>query len=165
MTHPSEITKAREALATAMLLEYKDRAWTKQQILIPSIFIDNEWTRPLMVQRWIASHSPRKQWRIYRGPTPTFEGEVTPERAMALAAQAVSYFAIHKQFETGLAEKFSTRTIPFVVADLTEADAREARAGKAPAALLRRIQRARTEAGYPEHPYEWESLATPITSL
>lgn len=164
MAHPSEIAKAREAIATAMLLEYKDGAWTKQQILIPSVQVSGEWTRPMMAQRWIANHSPRKQWRIYRGPSipaDLVESANTVDTAMNLASKAVAYFALHKHFETAIAEG-KVRAVPIVLADLTEADAFEAKEGRAPAALLRRIQRARIEAGYPEHAYDW---ATPTTTL
>lgn len=164
MAHPSEVAKAREAIATAMLLEYKDSAWTKQQIIIPSVKVGDEWTRPLMAQRWIANHSPRKQWRIYRGPQidPDLE-HGTLDVAMSMASRALSYFAVHKHFETAIAEK-NVRAVPIVLADLTEADAHEALAGKAPAALLRRIQRARLEAGYPEHAYEWPAPAPTYTT-
>lgn len=161
MAHPSEVAKAREAIATAILLEYKDNAWTKQQIIIPSVKAGGDWTRPLMAQRWIANHSPRKQWRIYRGPSiPVEQMETidTIDTAMSLASRALGYFSVHKHFETAIADG-NVRAVPIVLADLTEADALEALAGKAPSALLRRIQRARVEAGYPEHPYEWPAPA------
>jgi hypothetical protein len=160
MTHPSEITKAREALATAVLLEYKDNAWTKQQILIPAVKVGDEWSRPLLVQRYLASHAPRKQWRIYRGPhTPADIDITTINGAMDMASKAMGYFALTKHFEDAVKNK-NVRAVPIVLADLTEADAIEAFAGKAPSALLRRIQRARLEAGYPEHAYEWPAPAT-----
>lgn len=163
MAHPAEIAKAREALATAMLLEYKEGAWTKQQILIPSVKVGDSWSRPLLLQRWIASHSPRKQWRIYRGPSVVFTEENTLDDALSIASNALGYFSVTKHFATAL-ENQETRAIPVVLADLTEADAHEALAGKAPSALLRRIQRARLEAGYPEHAYDW-STSTPTTAL
>lgn len=164
MAHPSEIAKAREALATAMLLEYKEGAWTKQQILIPSVKVGDSWSRPLLLQRWVASHSPRKQWRIYRGPSATFiAGESTLDDAMSIASNALNYFSVTKHFGSALTNQ-EVRSIPVVLADLTEADAHEALAGKAPSALLRRIQRARLEAGYPEHAYDW-STSTPTTTL
>ena len=163
MTHPSEIAKAREALATAVLLEYKDNAWTKQQILIPAIKVGDEWSRPLLVQRWIASHSPRKQWRIYRGPQTLADADITTlDGVMDVASKAGGYFSVIKHFEEAIKSK-SVRAVPLVLADLTEADAIEAKAGKAPSALLRRIQRARLEAGYPEHAYEWPAPATTAT--
>lgn len=162
MAHPAEIAKAREALATAMLLEYKDGIWTKQQILIPSVKVGDSWSRPLLLQRWIASNAPRKQWRIYRGPSSTTAPEKLDE-AMASASNALNYFSVTKHFATALANQ-EVRPIPVVLADLTEADAHEALAGKAPSALLRRIQRARLEAGYPEHAYDW-STSTSTTTL
>lgn len=157
MTHPAELAKAREALATAVLLEYKDNHWTKQQILIPAVQIDGEWTRPLLIQRWIANHSPRKQWRIYRGPSVKFDVE-TPalNDFMQNVVRQLKYFSVTNHFEQAIMDK-ATREVPYVLADLSEADVREARAGKAPAALLRRIQRARVEAGYPEHAYDWST--------
>jgi hypothetical protein len=168
MTHPSEIAKAREALATAVLLEYKDNLWTKQQILIPSVKVGDEWSRPLLVQRWIASHSPRKQWRIYRGPqTPVDADTTTLNGVMDMASKAMGYFSVIRHFEDAVKSK-NVRAVPLVLADLTEADAIEAFAGKAPSALLRRIQRARLEAGYPEHAYEWPAPvvhATPYTPM
>lgn len=161
MTHPAELAKAREALATALLLEYKDGAWTKQQILIPAVKFEGEWTRPLMIQRYIANHSPRKQWRIYRGPSIHFEESVDKENPtlvqfMENMGRQLRYFSIDKHFETAIVNK-ETRSVPYVLADLSEADIREAKGGKAPAALLRRIQRARVEAGYPEHAYDWST--------
>jgi hypothetical protein len=163
MTHPSEIAKAREALATAVLLEYKDNAWTKQQILIPSVKVGDEWSRPLLVQRWIASNAPRKQWRIYRGPqTPVDADTTTLNGVMDMASKAMGYFSVIRHFEDAVASK-NVRAVPIVLADLTEADAIEAFAGKAPSALLRRIQRARLEAGYPEHAYEWPAPAAHTT--
>lgn len=169
MTHPAEVAKAREALATAMLLEYKDNLWTKQQIIVPAVKVGDTWTRPLMAQRWIANHSPRKQWRIYRGPSAPAELDLdTLDGAMSHASQVLTYFAVHKHFEEAIATK-SVRAVPIVLADLTEADALEAKDGKAPSALLRRIQRARLEAGYPEHAYEWPAApavhATPYTPM
>ena len=164
MTHPSEIAKAREALATAMLLEYKDNAWTKQQIIVPAVKVGDTWTRPLMAQRWIANHSPRKQWRIYRGPSVPAELDLdTNEGSMDFASRTLGYFAIHKHFEEAIATG-SVRAVPIVLADLTEADALEAKEGKAPQALLRRIQRARLEAGYPEHAYDWPTPAVTYTT-
>ncbi len=164
MTHPSEVAKAREALATAMLLEYKDNAWTKQQILIPAVKVGDEWTRPLMAQRWIANHAPRKQWRIYRGPTAPAELDLnTNECSMDYASRILHYFAFSKHFEEAIATG-SVRAVPIVLADLTEADALEAKEGKAPSALLRRIQRARLEAGYPEHAYDWPTPAVTYTT-
>lgn len=163
MTHPSEIAKAREALATAVLLEYKDNAWTKQQILIPAVKVGDEWSRPLLVQRWIADHSPRKQWRIYRGPnTPADMDISTLNGVMDMASKAMGYFSLLRHFEDAVKSN-NVRAVPLVLADLTEADAIEAFAGKAPQALLRRIQRARLEAGYPEHAYEWPAPATTTT--
>lgn len=155
MAHPAEIAKAREALGTALLLEYKDGAWTKQQVIVPSVKVGDSWTRPLMAQRWIASHAPRKQWRIYRGPSATMETE-NIDGAMNLASIALGFFSVQRHFENALVEG-NTRAVPIVLADLTEADALEAKEGKAPSALLRRIQRARLEAGYPEHAYDWST--------
>jgi hypothetical protein len=164
MTHPSEIAKAREAQATAMLLEYKDKAWTKQQILIPAVKVGDEWTRPMMAQRWIANHSPRKQWRIYRGPSAPAELDLdTVDGSMDYASRTLNYFAMYKHFEQAIATG-SVRAVPIVLADLTEADAFEAKEGRAPSALLRRIQRARLEAGYPEHAYDWPEAATTTTT-
>jgi hypothetical protein len=156
MAHPAEIAKAREALGTALLLEYKDGVWTKQQVIVPSVKVGDSWTRPLMAQRWIASHAPRKQWRIYRGPSAVFTEDATIDNAMSIASQALGYFSVQRHFETAI-EQGNTRAVPIVLADLTEADAREAMDGKAPSALLRRIQRARLEAGYPEHAYDWST--------
>jgi hypothetical protein len=78
---------------------------------------------------------------------------------MDMASKAMGYFSVIRHFEEAIKNK-AVRAIPLVLADLTEADAIEAFAGKAPSALLRRIQRARLEAGYPEHAYEWPAPAT-----
>jgi hypothetical protein len=163
MTHPSEIAKAREALATAVLLEYKDNSWTKQQILVPSVKVGDEWSRPLLIQRWLASNAPRKQWRIYRGPITPAELDTTSLfDVMGMASNASGYFSVLRHFEEAIKNN-NVRAVPLVLADLTEADAIEAFAGKAPSALLRRIQRARLEAGYPEHAFEWPAPAVHAT--
>lgn len=169
MTHPAELAKAREALATAVLLEHKDGAWTRQQILIPAVKFEGEWTRPMMLQRYIASHSPRKQWRIYLGPSINFGGDADKENPtlaqfMENIGRQIRYFSVGAHFERAIKDN-NTRAVPYVLADLSEADIREARGGKAPAALLRRIQRARVEAGYPEHAYEWATPTTTTTTL
>ena len=70
---------------------------------------------------------------------------------------------MYKHFEQAIATG-SVRAVPIVLADLTEADAFEAKEGRAPSALLRRIQRARLEAGYPEHAYDWPEAATTTTT-
>jgi hypothetical protein len=97
-----------------------------------------------MMSREVSTWSPRKQWRH------NFS-RLTPEQeAVAPADQAL---ALMSRFETSLKREiyygYELRNKP-IVFEVTNLDLADVVAWKAPAAALRRIQKARVSLGFPE---------------
>lgn len=97
-----------------------------------------------MLSREVSTWSPRKQWRT------SFSRMTDEQKTFAPADQALALIA---RFETSLKREiyygYVLRNKP-IVFEITNADLSEVADWKAPAAALRRIQKARVSLGFPE---------------
>lgn len=101
-------------------------------------------TQFAMLSREISTWSPRKQWRT------AFANITADQMALAPADKAL---ALISRFENTLKREiyygYTLRNKP-IVFEITNTDLSDVREWKAPAAALRRIQKARVSLGFPE---------------
>ena len=101
-------------------------------------------TQFAMLSREISTWSPRKQWRT------AFANITAEQMALAPADKAL---ALMSRFENTLKREvfygYTLRNKP-IVFEVTNTDLTDVREYKAPAAALRRIQKARVSLGFPE---------------
>lgn len=118
---------------------------TTQILFTPSGFTEQGVeTRFAMLSREVSQYSPRKQWR-------TAFAVIAPEQlALAPTEKAL---ALVSRFENTLKREiyygYTLRNKP-IVFEVTNTDLSDVRDYKAPAAALRRIQKARVSLGFPE---------------
>ena len=138
------------ALGTALYLELRRGVQTSQVILSPQVYnpVTDKTQKGTIITRQISETNPKRSWRYYEfKSTPLLEKTEDVERTIATIKpllDEVSPFFVG--YVSGGWELFQT---PISV-ELSSADLDDLAATKTPSALIRRLIRARAEAGYPE---------------
>ena len=142
------------ALGTALYLELRRGAQTSQVILSPQVYnpVTDKTQKGTIITRQISETNPKRSWRYYEfKSTPLLEKTEDVERTIATIKpllDEVSPFFVG--YVSGGWELFQT---PIAV-ELSSADLDDLAQTKTPSALIRRLVRARAEAGYPEELFE-----------
>lgn len=165
---------AKNALGNALYMELRRGSQTSQVILSPQVYnpVTDKTQKSTIITRQISESNPKRSWRYYEfKSTPMLEKTNDMERTMATIKpllDEVSPFFVG--YVSGGWELFQT---PISV-ELSSADLDDLAATKTPAALIRRLIRARGEAGYPEELFEvakeepvayTPTVSTPTTSF
>ena len=141
---------AKNGLGNALYLELRRGTQTSQVILSPQVYnpVTDKTQKSTIITRQISETNPKRSWRYYQfKSTPMLEKTEDMERTMATIKpllDEVSPFFVG--YVSGGWELFQT---PISV-ELSSADLDDLAATKTPSALIRRLIRARGEAGYPE---------------
>lgn len=142
------------ALATALYLEMRRGTQTSQVIVTPQVYnpVTDKTQKGTIITRQISEANPKRSWRYYEFKnTPVLEKTSDVERTVSvikpLLDEASPFFV---GYVSGGWELFQT---PIAV-ELSSADLDDLASTKTPAALIRRLVRARGEAGYPEELFE-----------
>lgn len=138
------------ALGSALYLELRRGDQTSQVILSPQVYnpVTDKTQKGTIITRQISETNPKRSWRYYEfKATPMLEKTEDIDRTVAtikpLLDEVTPFFV---GYVSGGWELFQT---PIAV-ELSSADLDDLAETKTPSALIRRLVRARTEAGYPE---------------
>lgn len=143
-----------KSLGTALYIELRRGVETSQVIISPQIYnpVLDKTQKSTVITRQISAENPKRSWRYYElKKTPIIEKSEDIERTVANISpllQEISPFLVGyvsggwKLFEKPIAVEMSVQDFD----DLSH--------NKTPAAMLRRLIRARSEAGYPEEFFE-----------
>ena len=142
------------ALATALYLELRRGTQTSQVIVTPQVYnpVTDKTQKGTIITRQISEINPKRSWRYYEFKnTPIVEKSEDVERTVSIIKpllDEVSPFFVG--YVSGGWELFQT---PIAV-ELSTADLDDLADTKTPAALIRRLVRARSEAGFPEELFQ-----------
>ena len=134
----------------AVYLEFRRESETSQVLLTPQVFnpVKDSMLKPYIISRKVSEMSPRKSWRYSSGPRHPFI-----DKAETLS-HAVEISVVHLKWITPLLAGYVAGDWKLVGApvavEMTSDDLMDVAEKKTPAALLRRVTKARLEAGYPE---------------
>lgn len=134
----------------ALYLELRRGTDVSQVILTPQLYNESKDTntKPYIISRNLRPETQRKAWRYTSGPRLSFIGASSDVASgVAQVSKQLNWVApLLVGYNSGGWKIFKT---PLVV-ELSNDDMRDILAKKSPSALLRRIKRARAEAGFPE---------------
>lgn len=143
-----------KTIGTALYLEFRNSTRTAQVIIVPPVknpLADNH--EPMRVlTRQISNISPRKAWRFYTAPARI---DALPTDNISVATwTAAPLIEDISPFLTGFANAgWSLYKTPVAV-EMSTDDIADVTGSSTPNALIRRILRARVEAGYEEALFE-----------
>ena len=145
------------ALGTALYIEMRRGVETSQVIISPQIFnpVLDKTQKSTVITRQISAENPKRSWRYYElKKTPIIEKTDDVERTIANISPLVEEIS---PFLVGyVSGGWKVLEKPIAV-EMSTADFDELAQNKTPAALLRRLTRARSEAGYPEEMFAVDS--------
>ena len=154
------MAKSKAALATALYLEFRRENHTAQIILTPPTFnsVKDKYEKTFVLNRQISDENPRRAWKFYTSENPADLGfsasaEEGAGRALPILNELSSFFS---GFYAGGWELH----LKPVAVEMSQDDLNDFSEGNTPNALIRRILRARTEAGFPEDLW---AVPTPAT--
>lgn len=139
-----------KAVCTALYLEFRRENHTAQVILTPPIHnaVADKHEPARVLNRQISDENPRRPWKIYQadssadlGFAPTPQNGV--ERSLPILNELSSFFA---GFVSGSWVLYQT---PLTI-EMSQDDINDISTGETPNALIRRVLKARAEAGFSE---------------
>ena len=158
------MAKSKSALAVALYLEFRRENHTAQIILTPPTFnpVKDKHEKTFVLNRQISDENPRRAWKFYTSENTADLGfALTMEegvgRALPILNELSSFFS---GFYAGGWELHQKP----VAVEMSQDDLNDFSEGNTPNALIRRILRARTEAGFPEELWADSTTATVPTS-
>lgn len=153
--------KNRTPVGKALYLELQKNSSAYQIIFVPGYTDprDGERKLPVVLKRQISVSSPRKQWRV--GKTWGY-GEADLRKSIdSISRQDAVGLMFNNSLNTIMSQLFhqgwKVNSRPLAV-EVSEDDVMKVYDGKTPPALIRRIDKARTELGYSNNYY---TVATP----
>lgn len=138
----------------ALYVELRSATRTAQVILVPPVKnpLADSYEPLRILTRQISYANPRRSWRFYTSPT-RLDGVPTTDTRLATWS-AVPLIEDITPFLTGFANAGWEVYQKPVVVEMSTDDLAEVSSSNTPTALIRRILRARTEAGYSEELFE-----------
>lgn len=139
-----------KAVATALYLEFRRENHTAQVILTPPVHnaVADKFENASVLNRQISDENPRRPWKFYSSENSSDLGFATSvedatTRSLPILNELSSFFA---GFVAGGWVLYQT---PIAV-DMSQDDLNDVSARETPNALIRRILKARAEAGFSE---------------
>lgn len=157
-----------KAVATALYLEFRRENHTSQVILVPPYnnTLSGAFEAPRIITRQISSENPRRPWKFFSSsalestPTDLLGREADVDKAamksLPVLNELSSFFA---GYHSGGWQLYRTP----VSVELSQDDINDITAKETPNAFLRRVLRARGEAGFSEDLFD-EHPASSISS-
>jgi hypothetical protein len=153
-----------KSVAKSLYLEFRRENHTAQVILTPPTNdpVSGKFESAHVLNRQISDANPRRPWKFYTSDNPSDLGfastlEEGAQRSLPIVNELSSFFS---GFYAGGWKLYQT---PLVI-EMSQDDLTSIASKETPNALLRRVLRARTEAGFSED--LWDALvpATPPTA-
>lgn len=139
-----------ELAGKALYIEMRRDNYTSQVIIVPQVFnsTKGKTQKSKALTRQISSWSPRKQWSYYSfKAVPMIEKTTDTKRALQDISSMVSEMGPY--FAGSVNGGWEIYKTPIVI-ELSNEDINDVWDAKTPNALMRRLLKARTEAGFPE---------------
>lgn len=141
---------AKTAVTKALYLELNRDSETSQVLLTPQVYnpIKDSTLKPYIISRKVSTMNPRKSWRYSSGPRGSFMDKSTDLlRSVGLAEP--HYKWVSPLIAGYISGGWKLAGVPLAV-EVTSDDLMDIAEKKTPTALLRRVLKARSEAGFPE---------------